>query len=457
MNVLAAEWLRFVRNRTNLGIALIAFVLLVASAIDAGTRATQLRERSVTREQQWSGRLRNLAVPNAQVEAASNATRVFEFGRTETPPLLRPMPGGLALAVRHFETLPADIGVTLESRYLDSRRNETIDSPLIGAMGAPDFSVVVALLVPLLLIGLSHGLIQDAREQGMWRLVRAQTSSPWRVLFSALFLRLAVAIVLVAIATAVAFALDVGSRWSDALSWLAAATLFATLWCALIGLLALPRMTAATATLALLSVWLVTTFAVPAVLVEAASRSDAPRSQLATLHTIRKIQHEVEANDRALLAAWYTAHPQHRPQTIAEHTFPVTYVPRYLAQDAQIVPLMRRFEQFRRERLERIEPYLAFAPGPALVLFADHLSGASARHQETYLQAIADAEVRWREVLIPRVMSYRGLDERDVSALAAIELEMQAVEDSDLLPWLAAVAILLSTLVFAGRRALLAP
>ena len=425
MTLLRAEWMRLVRNRACIVSAVVVLLLLVLSAIHAGLGARHHRVQVELREAQWAERLDALRTDRSMVDVATPApavaSAVFEFGRTQAPTAVRPALGGLALAVRHFGTVPSDVSVTLESRYVDSRRTETIRNPLLASFGAPDFSVVAALLLPLLIISLTHGLVTDLRELGIWRVVRAQTSQPWRAVGWALALRWLLAVTIVAVPSGIALAMDPGSTLSSGMIWMLAVALCALLWTALAGIVNCLPMGSSACTLVLISVWLMSSFVAPGVLAAYAQTGERGGTRLGTLHTIRSIQQDAEVRERELLEQWYRAHPQHEPTIHVEHTFPVTFVPRYIEQDRRIVPLMRAFEARASERARRISPWLIVAPGASLVLFGDQLAGTSAEQQHTYMGAIARLEQRWRDVLYPAVMSYAGLKQGDIDELALLE------------------------------------
>lgn len=428
MKLWHAEWTRLRRNRVSVCCTVSVLMLLLASALDAGLGAARYREHLQVRQQQWSERIDALTNDAGIVDPAEAsgavASAVFEFGRTEAPAALRPPLGGLALAVRHFTAVPADLRVTLESRYIDSRRTESITNPLLFSFVLPDFAVAVALLLPLMVIALTYGVVQEGRELGAWILVRAQTARPWRPVFVALCLRWLVAIIVVAVPTTLAFALDPGAEIRACLLWMAGVGMCATVWVAIAGLCNLLRLSSAATALALLGVWLITTVAVPALIVSFVREQVPAPSELATLRHVRDVQQRVETDEQPLLQRWYESNPKHVPVNVTSHAFPVTFVPRYLEQDRHIVPMMRRFEELRGQRADLIAPWLAFAPGAALVLLGDQLSGSSPQHQNRYAEAVLRLEQRWRAVLIPGVMSYGGLTRQDTDALRALRLDM---------------------------------
>ena len=145
----------------------------------------QWQERVTAREREWN------ASANRADEAKA-ARHAFDFARGDPPPVQRPALGGLALSIQHFLALPHDVKVSVESRHTDGRKSDPVTNPLLDSIGLPDFAVVLALLLPLMIIGLNYGMVQEAREQGIWRLVCSQCRQPWRILFCGLLLRFGV-------------------------------------------------------------------------------------------------------------------------------------------------------------------------------------------------------------------------------------------------------------------------
>lgn len=462
--LLQAEGLRFVRNRINLAILALTLLLLCASAIWSGLTAARHREDVQARMMQWEKALAELhrtapAETMAAIESTAAARRAFEFGRGEAPPALRPALGGLVLSVRQFTVLPHDIRVSVDSRHLDGRRSDAITNPLLDSIGMPDFAVVVALLLPLSIIGLGYGLVQETREQGIWRAVCAQSDTPWRVLWAGLLLRLLTVLGVAALASLLAFALDPGAGVLAFSWWMLGVTAYGLVWIALAGLFNVLRISSSACALGLLAVWLFTSFAVPAGLYRFALTQASAPSRLQAVIDIRGIQQEAEVHMDELLQDWYREHPGHRPGSIDTHDWPVSFIPRFLEQDGEIVPLMAEFDEARATRMEGVETLTWLSPGLALVLAADRLAGADAAHHARYVGEVDRLEVRWRELLVPAIMSYRGLSTADVSLLPVFETERlrHASSIAGLLACLGGFSLLLAALLFLTRARLRQP
>ena len=412
MMLLSAEWMRFRSHRNNLLIGAMLLLLLCASAWFAGGAASAYRQLERERIAAWDSHLdkQDKAVPGTSApESLDAARKAYDFGRAVAPPALRPAPGGLVLAVRQFYRQPFDVKVSIDSRHLDPRRGAPLGNPLLESFGIPDFAVVAALLIPLAVIALAYDLVHEARERGIWPLIRAQAASPMRLVLAALAVRFLVVFGTASLASALAFSLDPGAAGADLLVWLGCLSLYTLLWVLTAGMFNLTRLSSAGSALGLIGLWLVLNVVFPAGLSRYAEERVPLPAREATVIAVRNVQHEAEERMPALLDDWYARHPQHRPASVQSHTWPVTYVPKMIWQDRRIAAMMGRFNHARMEQAKVLGPLLWLAPGLALTRTADRLAGADPAQFKRYADEVETLEERWRAILAPSVMSYRGL------------------------------------------------
>ena len=429
--ILRAEWRRFVRQRTHLWVSAVFTALLCVSALWSGSAARELRLLNAQEMATWE-QARTQARTQAR-EAAAKTTAAtpgddtkammaaFQFARLNAPPAHLLALGGLALGTGTFELLSPTMRVTVESRHTDARKSDRISNPLLEDLGPPDFATLVALLLPLAILGLCYGLVQEDREQGRWRLVVAQCAQPWRVFAIALCIRAAVAWSLAAGPSLLAFALDPGSTWHAAVVWLATLGAFTVCWTALAGLFCLLPVSSGAAALGMLGAWLLATFVVPAALAGIADVEAPMPSRLTAVAELRAAQQDAEVHMEEHLAAWYAAHPADRPAGRSTHTWPVSFLPRYLAQDREIRPLMAEFDETRARRFVLLERWSWLSPGMALAMTADRLAGIDAPRYARHVKAVNSYEDAWRAYFVPRVMSYRGLTAEHYDKLPMFE------------------------------------
>ena len=460
--LLRVEGLRFVRHLPNLIILSLALLLLLAAAISSGLEAAHQRHEAAEQAARWEARVgafaRKLPV-KSEGESAAAARTAFEFARNEAPPALRSALGGLALGVRQFTALPTDIRVSVDSRHLDGRKSDVISNPLLHSVGMPDFSVVVALLVPLVVIALGYGLVQEAREHGMWRLVCTQSPAPWKVLVAGCLVRFMAVFAMVIFASLVAFGSDPGASLTAFLCWCVVSGAFCLIWFLVVALACGFRISAAASALGLLGIWLFTTFAVPPALSALTEMAEPMPSRLEAMVEVRKAQLEAETQEEVLLKAWYVDNPKHRPASIQKHAWPVSFMPRYERQDSVNVPLMAEFDRKRAQQTSIIERFAWLSPGLGIVMTGDRLAGADAQSYARYAEAVDRFEVHWRAFFVPRVMSYRGLSVAELADLPKFQ-SLKESTDFGIEPLLAGysgVALLLLFLAMYARRFVATP
>lgn len=458
MLLLQVEWLRFRRLLSNLLVCALLLVLLGVSAWFAGHSASDYRQLEQMRTAAWHAHIAKVRVTLSELsgpESAEAARMAYEFGREQAPPALRPAPGGLVLAVRQFRLQPYDVKVSIDSRHLDPRRGAPLGNPLLDSFGVPDFAVVIALLIPLAVTALCYGIVHDAREMGIWPLIRAQMAAPLRLLAAALAVRLMAVLAIAVLASVLAFSLDPLANWGVCLIWIGFTAVYTLLWVALAGLFNLLNLSSAASALALIALSLVLGVVVPALFGQyAAGRASLP-SRETTVVEVRQVQHEAEERMAELLDDWYARHPEQRPASVINHTWPVTYVPKIAWQDGRIGQLMRDVDRARTAQAGVLEPLLWAAPGLALCRVADRLAGADPEQYQLYVERVERLESQWRSALSPAVMSYRGVTLGHLDRIASVDAG-QAVPSADVaslgLALLTAACVLIALSIGLARR-----
>jgi ABC-2 type transport system permease protein len=460
MQCVRAEWQRLVRQRSNLWVLAVFALLLGASAVWSGIAAREHRAAAAAQHERWEQRrLAAQAQAGASRDAAKAMMAAFQFARGDAPPAVLPALGGLALGTGGFALLAPDARVSIESRHTDARQAERLGNPLLEGFGLPDFSTVLALLLPLAILALGHGLVQEQREHGQWRLAVAQCARPGRVLAVALALRGAVAWCVAAAASSLAFALDPGATAEALLGWLAAVAVFCACWTALAGLFNLLPLSSGSTALGLLACWLLSTFAVPAALAAWADREAPMPSRLAAIAAVRHAQQDAEVHMERHLADWYAAHPEALPPGRASHTWPVSFLPRYLAQERMVRPLMLHFDAVRARRFAWLADRSWLSPSLALAMLADRLAGIDAPRHLQHVERVNAYEDAWRGFFVPRIMAYRGLAAGDFDRLPRFEPLANGRPAGMYRPtlWLGLLALALCGCIALARRSLEKP
>lgn len=395
--------------------------VLLAAAIPAGLDARAWRLAAAEDARQFTER-RDAAIEQFRRgpppgPAAAQAT--YQLGRGELGATRMAVGGGLALGVRRLDVLPAREKATLDIRQVDARALGPLRNPLLSDTGLPGLPAMVALLLPLVALVLCAGLLQEEREQGRLGLLRVQARRGLGPLMTAALAWRGLALCGVALlGTLPALMLDPGATLAAAGSWSLAVIAFCAVWVAIGGLLSALPISGATALLSALGLWLALTFAVPAALVWAAQREAPMPSRLTAILAIRDAQQHHEAHEDALARAWYAEHPD-VPASLPA-VWPASFVPRVLAQDRDLRPLMRRFEDARLRQAELVERWAWLSPGLSLSLTGQRLAGTDTASHVRYLREVDAFEDRWRAFLVPRVMDRRGISAAALAELAAL-------------------------------------
>jgi ABC-2 type transport system permease protein len=441
--LLKVESLRFLRNPLNRWVLAVFLVLLASSAIWAGLSASEFRQRSVQHQQHWQNSLEKLQNSSSTPEPWADL----------------PALGGLALSVRQFDLLNPEIRILTRSRYNDGRNSDALFNPLLRELGLPDFATVLVLLLPLTLIGLSYGLVQEDRERGSWRLVCAQMAKPWRLVFAALAIRWLAVILLAGFASVLAFGLDSGSDVSSLINWLAILTSFSLAWLALIALMILLPISSAAAGLAMLGIWLITTFAIPAGLSWAANLQQPMPSRLTAIVAGRSIDAEVNKQRDTLLLDWYQQHPNIKvPSDWSTVPRQVMGLPANQIQDQKVRPLQRQFYAVRQTQFEFMQRYGFLSPALSVVLSADQLAGIDAPRYAGFIDLVNQFEDQWREYFVPHLMAGDKLSPADYQAMPSFNPQsLTATANGLSLIKLLTVALLGFGLVVCLRKQLAKP
>lgn len=438
--LLGAEWRRLRADRASLWVlALLAAVLLasgISSALDARNWRAHVAQLERQSQDRMAARIAQSRQPSADPLKA--ARRTFDIARADAPVAVLPALGGLGLGSRAFSVLTPAVRVTVESRHTDTRREERLPNPQLQGFSMPDFATVVALLVPLALIALCAGAVQHAREQNLWRptIVQCPRIGAWMA--ATLALRGGAVWVIAALASCVAVLPDPGGTAAALAHWLLALAAFVAFWTAASALTGMLRISSSSAVLLAVGVWLLTTFVIPAALAWRLDGQMPMPSRLAVLVQIRDAQQRAEADADALMARWYDAHPEARASVPATHTWPVSFMPRYLAQEQEVGPLMAAFDDTRASRYAWLRHRAWLSPSLSMAMLADELAGIDAPRHARFMAAVSRYEGEWRAFFVDRIMRYRDIGPEELARAPRFAGALELAEP----PWRYALGLL---------------
>lgn len=411
MKLIAIEWIRFSRNPLNLWIVGLFLLLMTVSAVWSGLAAREFRAKLN------APIVVHQAINQAEMHDApklvESTEKVTAFSASSAAPSLRlPALGGLALSVSQMDFLNTTIKISTRSRHTDGRTGDQLFNPLMHEFGFLDFSTLLALLTPLVIIALTYGLVQEDRESGVWRLVCTQTSKPWLLVFAALGVRYGLVLLVIITASLLTFALDTGVTAAVIGYWLLFISLYTLVWFGIAGLFLLLPISSGAAAITMLGTWLVITFAIPAGLGWAANQSTKMPSRMTAIIDIRHFQEQTNQQRQDLLTQWYANHPDIKPP-MAELPRDIAGLPAALQLDSQIRPLMYQFDAIRKSQFEFMECWSAFSPALAVILMADRLAGIDAPRYADFIQNVNQFEDQWRDFFVPKIMGDSAWSEQE--------------------------------------------
>ncbi|WP_075257382.1 DUF3526 domain-containing protein [Herbaspirillum camelliae] len=415
MRLISSEWRRFRHDRTNMIIALVTAAILLLSGILAGFDAKERRAEASYQDSVRASVVERLAGSLTPDDKPIKA-QPFNINRLAGANVKLALGHGLVLGSSRFDALTSDTRVGIESRHVDGRRDGGLSNPYLASLGALDHGVVVTVLLPLVLFALSFGLVNEDREQGIWRFVVSQADNEWRILAAALFIRIVALTAIEAAAAALALSIDSAGRLSVLISWLPDVFGYALFWGALAAVLILLTRSSSATMVAMLGAWIIGIFVIPTMVGELAKSENPMPSRLATLVEMRGIQQDAEDHAEELLSQWYKEHSL--PEPITE--WPVSTVPRYLSQDNQYRPLAYRFDVARTNQWNWMSNWYWLLPNIALLGKAESLAGISANDYQGYVSRVNQYEDTWRAMFVPKIMRFETVTRKEFLSLPSL-------------------------------------
>jgi ABC-2 type transport system permease protein len=338
------------------GLALLALVAALAAFAVAGGRA---RVASLQISQETFA----AAVEEERAEWRKAAEEIERTGKTASPYDAQPMdiripavlpPAPLAVLAAGSGDLHPTAAVIAANRSSAELFSEyEVANPALLAAGRFDLAFLIAVLFPLLMIAASFDALAADRASGRARLAAAQGGSLARALWGRLAIRHGALFLMLTVATAGAVAATGGlapDSWARLALFLGAAGVYAAFWHGLIGLVAAAVRRSETAAAALAALWLVLTFAAPAVLGAAAAGLYPPPSRLALLSEMRATKAEAARDQERLTKDYFADHPD---LFVSDEALPAYYTNVFLANrqiEARTAPIAGAFEEARQKR-----------------------------------------------------------------------------------------------------------
>lgn len=332
-----------------------------------------------------------------------------------------------ALAVGQTDLRPAYAGATLWSTSWSSWLNRRvlvgeseIGNPINLVIGRFDLTFTIVYLLPLLIIVLTYGVIDDEREGGTLALVASQPLRLETLIAAKMSARALVAggalmwIGLVAIAVLTSYDADAVLRLA---AWLGGAIAYGELWLAIAAAAATRRGGAAANAMRLAAIWVALVVVLPA-LVNGISAWRHPLPDRAdTVQQARAAQLAAEAENSGLTEGFYDQHPELAPERAAPDVrryAATTVYAQHQEIDRRIAPFAAAFDAQLASHTRAIDRLAVLSPASgAAALLVDAAGTGSERYRHFQAQ-VEQFRAAWRAYFVPRLFRLERITSADV-------------------------------------------
>lgn len=249
-----------------------------------------------------------------------------------------PLLADFSVGRSHIE--PAMTRVRMGDRSDLLFRNYQLDNPERLMRGRLDLAFVAVVVAPLLLIALGYGVFSADREQGTSRLILVQAGGLFRLLLARSASRLLLVLLPLALACLVLLVSGplLEGRTQAATLWFAVATSGLLFWWSVILLVNALRVSAETAALLLVSLWVLLVLAAPPLINAVAHTAHPPPSRMAQIVDGRFAE-------QAATAAYRNDHPSDgKPELQRVKDVIAEYQRISMALERSIAPVSKQFE-----------------------------------------------------------------------------------------------------------------
>ena len=409
-------------------ILLVTLTVLSSVALHAGYLQSTLQADAAQRhaestEGSWQAWRADLAA----IEAGTLAPTPFNAKPINVRYAATLPPGPLSdFAIGVSEIHPGEAVITPRLDVASLFPTYPFENPDVLSLGRFDFALFVVILVPLAMIVLCFDAMGADRQSGRMHMLAAQADSIGRFVWSRLIVRSAAVWLPVALVATIALFANVGDapfavRMGRFALFVGATAIYAGFWFAVIAVAVafIPRSTVVAT--ALLSMWLLLVFGVPAATSAIRDTATPLPSRLAFLSEMRIAENEATQSTQNLTDQYFTDHPE---LTIEDEGAPRWHRDVFVTNRAineRLVPVFDTFESRRANRARTTEIAQFASPSmvtlSALVAIADGDALRAHRFQSEARTHILELSER----LGPSIMSGGRISSDEADSLPSFE------------------------------------
>ncbi len=428
---------------------------IVTASINAQTQFVDAGEQGV---KEWRDAL-------VEIEKTGAATSPFDARpmNIRMPAVLPPAP--LAdFAVSGNEIHPTTTTLMGWANPADLFIEYEFSNPTLSTIGGLDFTFLIVILAPLLMIGACFDVLAGDRERGRARLIAAQAGHVAPSVWKRLALRnLTIWICFgVTAATAAIIApagVSMPDRLAHFLAWFAVAAIYGFFWFALIAFAAAYIKHSETVAASLFAIWAVFVFAVPAIGGALAETAYPPPSKLVFLSEMREGEVKAIRETAELTAGFLADHPE---MIESDEAVPGFYRSNFLANREaakRTTPVLEEFHQARRQRTQLISKLQFLSPSMiannALVTIAGGDVTRNMAYQDQARVALNDLFER----IGPAVVAKQRISVAEFDAIPDFAFQDRSLSQktASCVAPLGFLILISAALLFAARQRLRAP
>ncbi len=463
--VFALEKRLFIFSIPGFAIAIAVFVLGAVAAINGQT----VVQRSIEAQTQFTD------AGNQTVEEWRDAlVEIEETGAALSPFDARPMnirmpavlpPAPLAdFALSGNDMHPTTTTLMGWANPADLFIEYEFSNPTLSSIGGFDFTFLLVVLTPLIMIAASFDVLAGDRERGRARIIAAQAGHVAPSVWKRLALRnLTIWICFGAITAIAAMIAPSGVslpvRLSHFVVWFAVAAIYGLFWFALIAFAAAYVRRSETVAASLFAAWAIFVFAVPAIGGALAEAAYPPPSRLVFLSEMREGEVKAIRETAELTAGFLADHPE---MIESDEAVPGFYSSNFLANHEaakRTTPVLEKFNQARQQRTRLISKLQFLSPSMiannALTTIAGGDIARNMAFQEQARAALNDLFER----IGPAVVAKQRISVAEFDSIPSFNFQDRSLSQKvvSFTAPLVFLVLISAVLLFAAQRRLRAP
>ncbi|MBU0488138.1 MAG: ABC transporter permease subunit [Bacteroidetes bacterium] len=438
-HIIYFEWKNIIRNKAIIWLVF-TFLLILGLSIYNGTSNINYQLENIKKcKQDEQQRFENLLADIKKVE--SGELKVNAYTNPKTPYMVGGKSGGHEIIKMPHDLSFISMGLSdyYPYHYQISLRNQQLFSFLMGddRMENPvnqlnsnfDLAFVLIWLLPLFIIAFSYNVLSSEKEQGTFKLLKAQPVSITRILIIKILLRFVIIIGIIAISICLFFSLfgvSIVDNITAIINLLSAISAYVLFWFMLSILVNLFNKNSSINAGILFTSWLLIILIIPTLLNLVANYKYPVSTRIEYISFVRDATCEIDNNPDKVLDKYFSEHPELGTRKSENMPFWVYTV----ALKNKIVEevsdsLIMKYKSQLNNQIEFISYWKYFSPAIILQQALDKLSGNSTNDFLKFQAKADEYNYKWRRCFFQKILKDELLSKDDVLDLPRYSYEYE--------------------------------